>query len=143
MLNQNINGTSQKSKKIALLIDDNGIDNFVNQRLLESTGLFQLIYIFKDAGSALDFFINLYKISEHSGDILPDKVFLDLNMPNINGFQFLEEFKNIYRKDIKETKIKILTASINTIDRERAEKHSLVSGFIVKPLTLNTIKQFT
>lgn len=129
-----------ENKKIVMLIDDSTIDNFVNQHLIESTGLVSTVYVFTGAERALDFFVNLYKLGEKSSEILPDYVFLDINMPLMNGFQFLDEINKIYQENIKPIKIVIITSSLSQIDLETSKKYKLISDFIIKPLTKENTK---
>jgi len=112
------------------LVDDDPINNLINKRLLGKFGIFENISVFLDAEDAL---ISLSKLPENQTVI----IFLDLNMPVLNGWEFLDEYINLFhdRKD----KIVILSSSIDFLDRQKADLYELVSGFLEKPLTMDKI----
>ncbi|UZR97286.1 response regulator [Chondrinema litorale] len=70
---------------------------------------------------------------------LPGVILLDLHMPFINGFQFLEAFKNIYPDYLAKPKIILLTSSLNP-DYKRLANEYKVDGFMIKPICINTLK---
>ncbi len=112
------------------LVDDDPINNLINRRLLGKTGISNQIDEFLGGEEALE------KINE----LEPDNsllILLDINMPVLNGWEFLNRYLEIYpdRKD----KIVILSSSIDFQDRQRAEEYQIVSGFLEKPLTLDKI----
>ena len=74
-----------------LLIDDSDIDNMVNKKVIEKTGVAKTIVIKKSAQSALDY---LKDLSLNASDDIPDVIFLDIRMPEIDGFGFLEKYEN-------------------------------------------------
>ena len=108
--------------KKVLLIDDDPINNFVNKKLIQR--LFDDIEIveFLDAVSAL-------KYLESNK---PDMIFLDINMPEMDGWAFLER----YKKMNEQTHVIILTTSIDPADRKRSEEYAFVEGFFIKPLNM-------
>lgn len=116
--------------KSVILIDNNCIDNFVNERILKMFGVKNII-IFKSPISALSF---LNKTSINYQVIL-----IDINFPTINGFEFIDKYYKRKSKK-KQVKIHILSSSINPSDKTLAEERCI--PFIEKPLTikkLNTI----
>lgn len=108
--------------KKVLLIDDDAINNFVNKKLIQRFMDQVEIVEFLDAHSALDY-LNANE---------PDIIFLDINMPEMDGWAFLEEYSKWENKAM----VMILTTSIDPADRERSEKYPFVEGFFVKPLNL-------
>lgn len=74
-----------------------------------------------------------------SGVKLPDIIFLDLNMPIMDGWQFLDEFTKIPLE--QEVTIYIVTSSIDPADRKRAGKYEKVSNFIVKPIEVDHLQE--
>jgi len=119
----------------AMLIDDNEIDNIINEKMLESTGFTERIQVYTNGLSALEFLKNLERDKDINHDMIPDIIFLDINMPLMNSFQFLQEFSNLNKVITKDCKIAILTTSINPSDKERSLKNEYVIEFITKPLT--------
>jgi CheY-like chemotaxis protein len=122
-----------------LLIDDNDLDNFINQKMMESTHFSKHIHISINGEVALDF-INDLIASENKP--YPDIMFVDLNMPIMDGFEFIEKFKKIKNEKLMESKIVILTSSINQEDRIKAEKIDCHITFINKPLTNEFLNSF-
>ena len=131
-MNTKTTGTRYKT---AMLIDDNEIDNFINEKMLESTGFAGRIQIYTNGLSALEFFKNLERDKHLNRDMIPDVVFLDINMPLMDSFQFLQVFGDINKDITKGCKIVILTTSINPSDKQKSLKNEYVVDFINKPLT--------
>jgi CheY-like chemotaxis protein len=115
------------------LVDDDPINNLINKRLLKKTGICNRIEEFLGGEEALE------KISDESSSS-PILIFLDINMPVLNGWEFLNKYLDMFpeRKD----KILILSSSIDFQDRQKAEEYEIVSGFIEKPLTLDKIANY-
>lgn len=112
------------------LVDDDPINNLINRRLLGKTRISSRIEEFQGGQDALD------KIAE----LKPDEsllIFLDINMPVQNGWEFLDKYLETYPN--RSDKIVILSSSIDFQDRQKAEEYSIVSGFIEKPLTIEKI----
>jgi CheY-like chemotaxis protein len=68
-------------------------------------------------------------------------ILLDINMPLIDGFQFLDEFAELDIKIKTDIDVFMLTTSINPSDKERAEGNALITKFLIKPLTLDQLKE--
>ena len=126
--------------KIVMLVDDNEIDNMINQKMLESVNFAEQYYVHTSGQSALDFLENLVK-RESAAELLPDMILLDINMPLIDGFQFLDEFAELDIKIKTDIDVFMLTTSINPSDKERAEGNALITKFLIKPLTLDQLKE--
>ena len=117
-------------KQLAL-VDDDDVFVFLTTRMLEKYKLVDLIKIFENGYDALAF------IKENLGNIeaLPDIILLDLSMPIMDGWQFLDEFVKINLKIGKKITIYICSSSISPNDIARAKAISAVSDFIIKPMT--------
>lgn len=118
-----------------LLIDDNYMDNFINKKMLESTQFSENIHISTNGELALNLVKDLITPAETKMAIYPDVMFVDLNMPVMNGFEFIENFKKINDKKLMECKIIILTSSIDEEDKLKAERIDSQIVFVNKPLT--------
>jgi len=118
-----------------MLIDDSEIDNFINQKMIEGCNFAERIYVHTSSKSALEFLNNFVRAKDFPKDLIPQIIFLDINMPIMDGFQFAEEFHKISSPLLKDIKIVFLTSSINPIDQKRALATKQVEGFINKPLT--------
>lgn len=113
------------------LVDDDDVFVFLTTRLLEKHKLVDFIKIFDNGYDALVF------IKENLGNIeaLPDIILLDLSMPIMDGWQFLDEFVKINPKIGKKITVFICSSSISPDDVARAKSINAVSDFIIKPMT--------
>ncbi|MFM6976791.1 MAG: response regulator [Sphingobacteriaceae bacterium] len=118
-----------------ILIDDNYIDNVIHQKILESCLFAKHILSFESAESALKYFKTLSQ--KKIG--LPLIVFLDLRMPEIDGYAFLERLKEIPGLPIQQIRIYVLSSSLDPLDRKKVQKNELTHHFISKPLTEQTL----
>jgi CheY-like chemotaxis protein len=123
-----------------MLIDDSEIDNFINQKMIEGCNFADKIYIHTSSKSGLEFLRNLERTAANSNsmDLIPDIIFLDINMPIMDGFQFVEEFDKL-SGDFKNSKIVMLTTSINPADIERSKMSKYVVKYLNKPLTQDAL----
>ncbi len=121
-----------------MLIDDSEIDNLINQKMIEAASVADVIYTHTGGKSALEFLRNVEKL-EGADKILPDVVFLDIDMPLMDGFQFLDEFEKLSAKLRKKCKIVMLTSSINPEDSSRSKKYTAVRQYLNKPLAHESI----
>ncbi len=124
-------------KSTIILIEDNTADNYLHSILLEETGKVGKIITAYDGEEA---FKALEQLSQRppSGKCL---ILLDINMPVMNGWEFLELYENKPHLHQTNDGIFILTGSINPEDKKKAERHSYVSGFIEKPLDTQSLAE--
>jgi CheY-like chemotaxis protein len=121
------NGYKYKS---VLLVDDSEIDNFVNKKLISKTQFAKETFEKLTARSALEF---LQKESANHEN-LPDIIFLDIMMPIMDGFAFLNEFDKLPESVRKKCKIVMLSSSESFKDLNRANSNKYVKKFLNKPL---------
>ncbi len=121
--------------KIVMLVDDNDIDNYINEKIIKGCVFSEIVYVNTSSTSAIEFLRNLSVNPELRADHLPSVLFLDINMPILDGFQFLEELGRLEDEVKNYVKIVILTSSIDPIDLERSHKYPAVCKFLNKPLT--------
>lgn len=126
-----------------MLIDDNEIDNLINQKMIEAANITQHIFTHTGARSAIEFLKNIEKLDGVSAQILPDVIFLDIDMPLMDGFQFLDEFEKLQEATKKKCKIVMLTSSINPQDVNKSREYSYVKKYINKPLSQENLEKLT
>lgn len=116
-------------KKIAL-IDDDSTFVFLTKRMIKAANIATHIDEFNDGLQALTFF----KANQNNHEVLPDVIFLDLSMPIMDGWEFLEEYTVVEPRIRKRIILYIVSSSISPHDIERSRNFSVVSDFIIKPL---------
>jgi len=129
-----------KKFKSVMLIDDNEIDNLINQKMLEAANIADTILMHTGAKGALEFLRNMEKLAS-SGVGLPEVIFLDIDMPLMDGFQFLDEFDKMSEYIKNSVSIIMLTSSINPQDLGKARKSSYIKKYINKPLTQEALEK--
>ena len=130
---------AEKKYRTVMLIDDNEIDNLINQKMIEAASITENIYTHTGAKSAIEFLKNMEKL-DVSDKVLPDVIFLDIDMPLMDGFQFLDEFEKLANNTKSKCKIVMLTSSINPQDFNRSKKYDNVKLYLNKPLSHESIQ---
>jgi CheY-like chemotaxis protein len=121
--------------KRVLIIDDDELDTFINKKLIKSLDFSDKVYSCSSAKNAIEFLKNIDLMDNLSREMYPEIVFVDLNMPIMDGFQFVEFFLKKYDTKILKSKLVILTSSLNEHDRKRISDISKNIVFLTKPLT--------
>lgn len=124
-----------------MLIDDNEIDLFVNRKFIERTVGDVEILTFIRAKKALDFLSSLSIGTSSDYHFIPDIILLDINMPEMSGFEFLDAYSRLQNKSLTKTKIFLLSSSTNLKDRIDADRHSACQGFLSKPLSCEMVQK--
>lgn len=122
-----------------MLIDDNEIDNIINEKIIEANNFAEQILVFQTGQAGLDY------LAEHqqNEDLLPEIVFLDINMPIMDGFQFLERFQTFSEIVQKKCKVIMLSSSISPKDIDRAASNKFVKKYLNKPLNARYLEAIT
>ena len=120
-----------------LLIDDNKTDLFINETIIKSLLLSKEIVQEPNAKNALALLRNVTKLTD-----APDLIFLDLNMPGMDGFEFLAEFNQLSEFVKSKCKIVIVTSSASKEDKHRALMNKNVVRYIIKPLDAYHLREF-
>jgi CheY-like chemotaxis protein len=123
-----------------MLLDDNELDNFINEKVIEGSNFAEKIFVNTSGKSALEFIQNLV-VSKKENHAFPEAIFVDINMPLMDGFQFIENVKKIPEPKVQECKFIILTSSIYPEDRHKAMRLSKDITFLNKPLTEDMLEQ--
>lgn len=117
------------------LVDDDHIYQFTAKKTLEAMGFGEQVSIFMDGEAAINF------IQSHLADkdALPDIIFLDINMPIMDGWQFVEEFKKL---DIgKDVALYMVSSSVDETDLKRSKEYRVINDYIIKPVGRNRFEQ--
>ena len=137
-----MSNTNENNYYAVMLIDDNEIDNLINQKMIEAASITQHIYTHTGARSAIEFLKNIEKLEDVANQILPDVIFLDIDMPLMDGFQFLDEFEKLKETSKNKCKIVMLTSSINPQDVNKSKEYAYVKKYINKPLSQENLENF-
>jgi CheY-like chemotaxis protein len=115
---------------VVMLVDDNELDNFINKKLLENEKFAETVLVQQSAQGALD---ELKKL-EADPSKLPQIIFLDIMMPHMDGFGFLDEISKMSEQIKSHCKIIMLSTSESFKDLNRANQSRYVYKFLNKPL---------
>jgi CheY-like chemotaxis protein len=119
-----------------LLVDDDEINNFISIKLIKKALLNTEIMACLNGKFAID---QLVEIQRKDPAKLPDYILLDINMPIMNGWEFLDEYKRLNIDPSGKTKIFIISSSVFSNDINKARSYPLVKDFISKPLNVDKI----
>jgi CheY-like chemotaxis protein len=114
-----------------MLVDDNLDDNFFHEREIKKNNLATIVVAKNTGLEALEYLKSKKDISH----LQPDLIFLDINMPGMNGWEFLKEYDRLGKKLQSNVIIIMLTTSDNPDDETRSKTWNFVSDYITKPLT--------
>jgi len=124
----------QTKKLHFIVIDDSKLDCFIAEKIIKNTGISESIKSFLQATEALDY-IKSIPVDEQTRTI----ILVDIQMPVMNGFEFVEAFEKLPADLIKNYTIFIISSSINENDLARVHTYATVKQFLNKPLTSNNL----
>lgn len=119
------------------IIDDDDIFVFVLKKLLQKTKRFEQVTDIRNGHEAIDLLIDQYENDRN----LPEMIFLDLNMPILDGWQFLDEVEKLPFKD--QLKIHIISSSIDPREIEKSKEYATVKSFVSKPVTMEWLNKIS
>jgi CheY-like chemotaxis protein len=129
-----------KQDKLIMLVDDDEIYQFIFSQMVDDAGINAKVVTCKDATECLNRIRDAQH--DHKLDEIPDLVFLDINMPVMNGWDFLEEYRKVREGD-KDPSFAMLSSSVFDSDKKKAENYPEVIDFIVKPISEDSLKNLT
>jgi len=114
-----------------MLVDDDKNDNFFHEREIKKNNIETIVIVEESGTGALKYLKSMINKKK----IAPALIFLDINMPGMSGWEFLEEYKNLHKEIQSKVMIIMLTTSDRPENIERAKSYEFVSDYITKPLT--------
>jgi CheY-like chemotaxis protein len=124
------------NQKITCIIDDDEIYLFSVKKVIEINKLSEKVLEFKNGHDALQFFAEYH----NNDELLPDVIFLDINMPVMNGWEFIEEFRKIRPSITKDITLYIVSSSVDKTDVDKARGLPTVHDYLTKPITASQLK---
>ncbi|HSZ72257.1 MAG TPA: response regulator [Cytophagaceae bacterium] len=128
----------KKKLNCVLLVDDDNVTNFLHSKVIEKAGVADRIEVKLNGQEAIDFLTHQNNTHEA---IIPSLILLDINMPIMDGWEFLEAYRDQKMLANSKTNIVMLTTSSNPDDKQRAENIPFISAFKNKPLTLEMLDE--
>ena len=123
------------TKKTIWIVDDDAIYQIIANKIIQRSDMFSAISSFKNGKEAIDY---LYNALENNAN-LPDIILLDINMPIMDGWEFMEEMGLIKPKLPKEIVVYIVSSSIAVEDKNKSKSYENILGYLSKPITVNDL----
>ncbi|MBS1730346.1 MAG: response regulator [Bacteroidetes bacterium] len=120
-----------------MIVDDDQIYSYMANKMIMATGLAGKITIHQNGAEAWDFLQSILKAHE----VLPKIIFLDINMPNMNGWEFLFKICPLLKKTGEKTRVYLVSSSQDENDLEQSRKFDCVFGYLVKPVLSHTFHE--
>lgn len=129
--------------KSVFIVDDDNITIKICKLILQNSKFAENIIDFENGKPCINFFADYFgkQKSNKQLDELPQMIFLDLNMPVMNGWEFLDDFVRKYSERLPEIKIVILSTSVDPRDFMKAQQYDIVIDFLNKPLTKDLVEE--
>ena len=126
----------KKKLSCVLLVDDDAPTNFLNRLVLEESGCTERIHVAQSGQAALDYLRVTSEMGAKDTTLTtPELIFLDINMPAMDGWEFLSRYDALLNAQKPGVVIVMLTTSLNPEDEVKAQAIPAVAGFQCKPLT--------
>ncbi|HEY4326875.1 MAG TPA: response regulator [Mucilaginibacter sp.] len=121
-----------------LVIDDEYLSSYISERLIKKVKQDSQVTTYLDGKKAID---KLVEIKKQDVNLLPDYIFVDLFMPTMGGWEFLEQFRALDIDPQGKCKIYILTSSLYPDDVEKSASHNNIIDYLIKPLDFEKLKK--
>jgi len=121
----------QSNPNSFLLIDDDQIFNLLHQKLISQINPEASVKTFQSSRDALTF------IKEN--DHIPEVLLIDIRMPDLNGFDLLQEFCKLSPERFKNSRLFFVTSSLDESDKEKGMSYPLINGYFLKPISVSEI----
>lgn len=120
------------------IIDDDNIYTMLLKKTISKFDVCDHVESFNNGKIAFE---SLKQRIEEGGAALPDVIFLDVNMPVLDGWMFVEEFYKIYNSNFKKVQIYVVSSSIAVEDRNKAKANTKIQDYLVKPISGQTLQE--
>jgi CheY-like chemotaxis protein len=127
------------TEKAIWVIDDDAIYQIIISKIIERSKMFSSITSFKNGKEALDTLHNAVNNTQENIQILPDIILLDINMPVMDGWEFMEKMSLIKSKFKKGITVYIVSSSIAVEDKNKSKTYIDILGYLSKPITVNDL----
>lgn len=123
-----------------LLVDDDFATNFINKTLIKKTNITEHIQVVLNGKEAIDYLCKQGKFESESDKFpQPQLIFLDINMPVMDGWEFIEAYKNLNLENKENIIIVMLSSSFNPADKAKAESIAEIAAFKQKPMSKDSL----
>jgi CheY-like chemotaxis protein len=126
-------------KQSICIVDNDEVYKFLVKKILEIKELADSVLMFSDGEEVY----NYIKQNKGKPDLLPDIILLDINMPIMDGFLFMEEYIKLKHEINKDIAIYLVTSSIDPIDLKRSKKYTDIKDFITKPISVEVLEKIS
>lgn len=120
-----------------LIIDDDRFQQEALKKMADSTGLVASITLFANGKEAADYLVD----TAAQGDSLPHVIFLDIHMPVMDAWKFLEAFSRFKRRLYRPIPVYVVTSSTDSFDMAKSRHHDTVKGYIIKPAAKEKVRE--
>lgn len=127
------------TKKAIWVIDDDAIYQIIVNKIIQRSEMFSTITSFKNGKEAIDVLQEIVHNTADESTSLPDIILLDINMPIMDGWEFMEKMGLIKSKFSKDITVYIVSSSIATEDKNKSKTYSDILGYLSKPVTINDL----
>ena len=123
-----------------LLVDDDFATNFINKTIIKKTNITEHIQVALNGKEAIDYLCKQGKFESESDKFpQPQLIFLDINMPVMDGWEFIEAYKNLNLENKENIIIVMLSSSFNPADKAKAESIAEIAAFKQKPMSKDSL----
>jgi CheY-like chemotaxis protein len=125
-----------------LLLDDSDVDNFIHKKLIKNSNFASSVHVITSAEKAIAHLCDLERRGGQAEELLPEVIFIDLNMPVMSGYEFIEKIGPFMEGILRNTRLVILTSSL--LEQEKIASLSLITNvsYLIKPLTKEMLEEF-
>ena len=122
-------------QKVIWVVDDDPVYQIIINKIIQRSGFFSAVSTYKNGKIALDAFQQLLD----NDTALPDIILLDINMPVMDGWEFMEELGLIKPKFMKQIVVYIVSSSIALEDKNKSKSYENILGYLSKPVTVDDL----